>query len=277
MTKRIAQTLSIEQAEAKAIAVLKSKGHTTRPNMNTYAAYNEPVEISCSECGDTFTMKFNNICERGRECSCFKAKKKIAVREQRKQREEQKKAERLANKKPVVSKSPQQRWIDNNYEERLKEKVPNLIPYPDTFIHKDIPMNMRCTICDSDVPKRVGDALKGNNCRNCFGVGFRSDRDAVIYILGIYDEEELIAYKVGITNKTANDRCEAINNNTNLNAKVLQNYTGNGKYIQTLESYILSLIPTGYLDKDVFTDGYTETFSPEHLDRVMAVLSEEFE
>ncbi|EMQ1182339.1 hypothetical protein [Klebsiella quasipneumoniae] len=260
MTTRISNILTKEQAEQKAITKLESNNHSMRPDMSTYTAYNSVVDVYCNGCGLRVSMKFSNLCDRGRRCNCTPSRAKPIEAKEKKERE---------------LKSLHDRWNDNEYMNRVTDVCPNLIPIPQTFIGRTEPMRMFCTLCNTIVDKRVSDALRGMNCRKCFGVGFNSSKKATLYILKILMDDYTIAYKVGITNKTAQERCKYINNSTELNAQVLYEYTDDGDLIQQYESIIKASLPKGgYISKELMRDGHTETFRPGLLGAVVAQMYE---
>lgn len=279
MTKRIANRLSVEQAENKIVGVLISKGHTMRPVMSTYIDYNSPVLIQCPLCKDSRSPKVTQICMRGAECKCFKEKKKQAFKviqlERKRIRKEEVEKARVEREK--LKPTPRERWERNNYTERLKQKTPNLIPDISTFTGSKIPMKMFCTECNQIVDKRVHDALRGMNCKYCYGVGFTKERIANLYILKVYldsDKKVALGYKLGITNKEPKERCDYINKNTDLFCEVIYSIESNGEHIAKVERKILNAIPTGFCSKVVMCDGYTETFSGVYLNEVIHLLFE---
>lgn len=274
MTKRIANKLSIEQAKAKATNVLIHKGHSMRPDMNTYIAYNSPITVRCNLCGDERIINFDNLCFRGCECKCFKEQKK-----------KQNKLKQLINnvRKKIQNNTEKfnnkinyrQKWDGNNYGDKIREATPNLIPFIDTFIDGYTPMKMYCLHCNKVIDKRVGDAIRGFNCNNCYGVGFKKERKAILYILKIYldsDKDVHLGYKVGITNKTAKERCNAINKKSQLHCEVIYEYESDGSKIAEIEKLLLKNIPTGFIDKCIFEDGSTETFNTIYLMPIVELL-----
>lgn len=254
MTKRISNKLTLKEAEDKALSTLISKSHTMRPDMSTYTAYNDVVDMFCTGCNTRISMRFANVCERGKRCTCTPSRAKPKV---------------ITEPKERVVKPLHDRWIDNDYINRVQDVCPNLIPLPQTFTETKVPMRMYCTLCNTIVDKRVSDALRGMNCGNCFGVGFRKDREATLYVLKLMHEDVLIGYKFGITNKTAAARCKAINKHSELQCKVIYSYTSDGDRIFNLEKELKSTIPRNYIDKSLMDDGSTETFSPRYINDVI--------
>ncbi|HDS8977232.1 TPA: hypothetical protein QHR34_004075 [Raoultella ornithinolytica] len=257
MTKRISNKLTLKEAQDKLMKVLKSKGHCTKPDMSTYTAYNNPIRMYCTSCGLDKTIKYNNAIDRG--CICICARNSIKA--------EKKRIKDLSKIKVV--KPLHDRWIENDYINRVQDVCPNLIPLPQTFTNRAVPMRMYCTLCNTIVDKRVGDALRGNNCGNCFGVGFRKDREATLYVLKLMYEDVHIGYKFGITNKTAAARCKAINKHSELQCRVIYSYTSDGERIFNLEKELKSTIPRNYINKSLMDDGSTETFSPQYINDVI--------
>lgn len=255
MTKRISNKLTNKEAEDKAYKTLHSKKHTVQLDMSTYTAYNDVVRVYCTGCNLDKMVRFNNICVRGCRCECIKVEKPKPI------------------KKKKEPKSSISRWLDNDYNNRIINACTNLISIPQTFIDKDTPMRMYCTQCECIINKRVSDAVKGYNCVNCYGVGFNKDIDGVLYVLKVMDcTGNVLAYKLGITNKTALERCEAINKSTELNCEVIYSYAAIGSRVQAIESLLKKTIKCKYLPKSLMGDGSTETFSPVYVMDVIKLL-----
>lgn len=255
MTKRISNKLTVKEAKDKAYETLHSKKHTVQVDMNTYTAYNDLVRVFCTGCNLDKLMRFSNVCDRGCRCICLKVKKPKPIRKKK-------------EPKPSID-----RWIENDYNNRVINSCSNLISIPQTFIDRETPMRMYCTGCESIIDKRVGDAVRGLNCVNCYGVGFNKKIEGVLYILKIMDSTgNVIAYKLGITNKKAEERCKAINKGTELNCEVIYSYSAIGYKVQAIESLLKKTIECKYLSKSLLNDGSTETFSPVYIMDVIKLL-----
>lgn len=255
--------MNFTKQEQKLLDVLNNKGHTALPDMTTYTAYNEYIRMFCTGCELDKLVRYGNVCNRGCPCECTKAEVK------------RKKEEKKRNKPPRKTKPLCDRWIDNNYNSRIENSCPNLIPIPQTFISKDLPMKMFCNLCEEIIDKRAGDAVSGSNCINCFGVGFNKKIDGTLYVLKIMDSiGNVIAYKIGITNKTAEERCRTINKSTTLHCEVIYSYSAIGSKVQKIESIIKKSIESAYINKELMNDGSTETFNPTHIFHVIHLIFE---
>lgn len=255
MTKRISNKLTNKEAEDKAYKTLHSKKHTVQLDMSTYTATNDLVRVYCNGCNLDKMVRFNNICVRGCKCRCVKVDKPKPIKQQ---------------KEP---KSLMSRWIEGDYNNRIAATCPNLIPIPQSYSNVSDPMRMYCTQCECIIDKRVSDAVKGYNCVNCYGVGFNKDIGGVLYVLKVMDSTgNVLAYKLGITNKTALERCEAINKNTIFNCEVIYSYSAIGSRVQAIESLLKKTIECKYLPKSLMNDGSTETFSPVYVMDVIKLL-----
>ncbi|WP_176202333.1 GIY-YIG nuclease family protein, partial [Salmonella enterica] len=92
---------------------------------------------------------------------------------------------------------------------------------------------------------------------------FNKKIEGTFYVLKIMDSTgNVIAYKIGITNKTAQERCKTINKSTSLQCEVIYSYSSIGSKVQEIESIIKKSITRNYISKELMNDGSTETFSP---------------
>ncbi|MGX1957387.1 hypothetical protein [Serratia liquefaciens] len=251
---------SIKQHEEEMLSVLLSKGTGFRPDMSTFINSSGRIKLRCETCN---TESYRRVCDIkyiGAVCKCNKIKPV-------------KKTKLPAQNKPLLT--SQERWDKNKYAIRIHRSVPNLIPIVGTFTYRDKPMKMCCTLCNKIVIKRVSDALRGTNCGNCFGVGFKSTIPSVLYIMKIECEGVCIGYKIGITNKTAGDRSAWINKTTELTLIPIYSYKSDGKSVRYIESEIKKLIRSGgYISSEIMQDGFTETFSGEYINAVLHKLFE---
>ncbi|EOU9592091.1 hypothetical protein ACOJEA_004791 [Klebsiella aerogenes] len=249
--------LTKEQVKNRLTAKLIETGSTYIPVLDSFTKALEKMNFECTQCNKVISRRYIDVANVGMlsKCECQKKPRKAYV------------------KKGRVIIPPRERWEANNYTVRIHNVAPNLIPIVSTYTIHDKPMKMKCTLCNKTIDKRIGDALKGHNCRNCFGVGFDSNSTASFYILRIDNDAGCIGYKLGITNKKAIERCKWINKSTELNAKVIYEYRSDGKTIQDLERKLKALIPsTGYIPIELMGDGHTETFSGEHIGSVLIEL-----
>ncbi|HFG9009088.1 TPA: hypothetical protein ACGI0P_000001, partial [Salmonella enterica] len=246
----------------------KNKGHTAQPDMTTYTAYSEDIRMYCTGCGLDKLVRFGNVCDRGCPCECSKA-------EAKRKKEEENKNQIEIERDKRKSKRTIKTWVDKDYINRVQDACPNLIPIPQTYTYSHEIMRMYCTLCDEVIDKRPNDAARGFNCYNCFGTAFNKKIEGTFYVLKIMDSTgNVIAYKIGITNKTAQERCKTINKSTSLQCEVIYSYSSIGSKVQEIESIIKKSITRNYISKELMNDGSTETFSPAQIFPVIHLLFE---
>lgn len=57
-----------------------------------------------------------------------------------------------------------------------------------------------------DFEQMPSNHIRGNGCPNCAGYGFNPDKPAILYYLRITTNDGQVLYKVGVTNRTVNER-----------------------------------------------------------------------
>ncbi|HCB1444855.1 hypothetical protein [Serratia marcescens] len=253
--------ITIEEAEQNLKDKLIAVGSTLVPDMNTFTFAQNKMQFNCTRGHNPVLGRYCDVVYKGKKCKeCSNEDKPVLVKP-------------IKIKKVRTMLTPHDRWNRNHYSERINNSCPNLIPDIDTFTTRSDVMKMHCTLCNTDILKRPGDVISGMNCGNCFGVGFNKAKKANLYILKIEHEGKCIAYKVGITNKSAIQRCNWINKSTSLVLTPLYEYSSAGDNIKYIESELKKLIPAGgYIPRDVMKDGFTETFSGNHISAVLHLL-----
>ncbi|WGM49412.1 endonuclease [Escherichia phage vB_Ec-M-J] len=124
-----------------------------------------------------------------------------------------------------------------------------------------------CTECNFDKYINYSRVKCGTlNC-NCIRP---IPEESKLYILGIYEQNILIKYKVGISTKIDKSRLISIRSKTNFIVEELYYFTGNTEVIKSVEYNILNLLKnSSKLSKDYFGDGYTETFDLQDINLVI--------
>lgn len=144
-----------------------------------------------------------------------------------------------------------------------------------TYVNSTTKIDITCPkghLC-SITPKNF---KKGRRCPTCATYGFDPSREACFYIQQVNDGAEIIAYKYGITCRTPEARMNQqsrVNKFTHSLIYSLNN--ANGQKVLELENYIKrSNLPSCYLPKEMFPDGFTETIPPYSLDNLIAMVNE---
>lgn len=73
------------------------------------------------------------------------------------------------------------------------------------YINNHTKVNIVC-ITHGDFEQISADHLNGHGCPSCAKYGFQPDQSAYLYYLKITTEDNQILYKIGITNRTVNER-----------------------------------------------------------------------
>lgn len=105
-----------------------------------------------------------------------------------------------------------------------------------------------------------------------FVSGFDNHKPAFLYIQEICLNGALVAYKVGKTNRAVEDRIKQQKlKSIYEHIEMCSTFSQSGSEVSDLETKIKNIIPMSYLSKEDMEDGYTETFSPKYLDKVLSL------
>lgn len=74
------------------------------------------------------------------------------------------------------------------------------------YITSSIKVKIICNKCNSVFKMRPSDHLLGAGCPSCAKRGFDQTKSAILYYLKITTDKGLILYKIGITNRSVNER-----------------------------------------------------------------------
>lgn len=110
--------------------------------------------------------------------------------------------------------------------------------------------------------QRASDHLAGASCPSCAKYGFQPNKSAILYYLKITTEDNRILYKIGITNRTVNERF----NLTDLNKIeiVKQKLYENGKDALDWETKLKRMYKEyQYKGPDILSSGNTELFTED--------------
>lgn len=104
----------------------------------------------------------------------------------------------------------------------------------------------------------------GHGCPSCGEFSFKPYKKAFFYVQEISDKnDELISYKIGITNRTPKQRLSQQTALNNFKQKVIFSFSTSGYNALMLEKHILDKLEHRHLSKVEFPDGYTETIRPD--------------
>ena len=133
----------------------------------------------------------------------------------------------------------------------------DIYDYSDTvYIRRDEPVNINCPT-HGVFTQLAGCHLQGRGCSDCADYGFQPNKSAILYYLSINDGE---AYKIGITNRTVEER---FNNSDLANIQVLHIVSyAVGSEARAEEQRILSKYQQyKYTGPALLKDGNTELFN----------------
>lgn len=110
----------------------------------------------------------------------------------------------------------------------------------------------------------------GHACQKCSKAGYDKTIPGFLYVQTLKSGDDIVAYKFGITNKDPEERMKKQSYHTLLEQELHYSLRDeDGEKIQQIEAYVKKHMKISYLDKEVFTDGYTETIDPQHLHQLM--------
>ncbi|MGG8134867.1 hypothetical protein PGO54_12315 [Klebsiella aerogenes] len=227
-------------------------GSSLRHIPNTYTHFNDWTKCKCIKCGKEKNVYYSQAYNSRVSCKCS----------------------RKPRAKTIDILTPLDIWNKKGYGNKLIQSVPNLIPIVKTFSgYRSDNMDFYCNAGNHISNKSLCNTLKGADCNECFGKGFNTKANAVIYVLKIYVDGIHIGYKIGITNKTSRQRVKHITKSTELTFDIIYEYESDGLTIQSIERDILNTLPVrGYISKDMMDDGSTETFNPIYLPLVVSMI-----
>ena len=156
--------------------------------------------------------------------------------------------------------------IDEAYSsitEKIREYSNTLHMDKTSYKGTQQPARFFCTECNFNkyVPySRVKCGVLNCNCVR------EVPNECKLYIIGIYEDNILIKYKVGISTRFDQTRIISIRSKTNFIVDELYYFTGNTEVVKNIEYNIISLLKnSSKLPKMIFGDGYTETFDVEDI------------
>lgn len=127
------------------------------------------------------------------------------------------------------------------------------------YITATTPVEHGCKICNSIWKARPTDILKGKGCPKCASRGFDSCKPAITYFIS-FIHDEIVYYKVGITNKSTEERLR-LNWKSNSVEILWEFYFKEGKNAAIAEKRILDLYDRFKINTGALSSGNTETFT----------------
>jgi hypothetical protein len=116
-----------------------------------------------------------------------------------------------------------------------------------------------------------GTHLRGSGCRDCGEGGYKTSERGYLYVL----VDGINLTKVGITNKTPEERCRYIARDSNRPFKILKSYVfEDGEIPALVEGCILKELRTSYKCPDYKFSGYTESFEYVNLPALLNRIEE---
>lgn len=106
----------------------------------------------------------------------------------------------------VYKRSNEQKYSNKEYTALANKKHKNMYDYSKVNYNgafKKVVIN--CKI-HGDFIQTARDHLRGSGCPSCAEYGFDKNKPAILYYLKITTEDNNILYKIGITNRTVNER-----------------------------------------------------------------------
>lgn len=117
-----------------------------------------------------------------------------------------------------------------------------------------------------------------NGCKVCNKSpgGYNTNNPGILYIHQVTCNNEIIAYKFGITNNNNNSRLRSQNRKSRSDISVVgyKKYKGSGTAILALEQRIKSTMQTKFLLKEHLQDGYTETIPPDKVSELIQLIED---
>lgn len=159
---------------------------------------------------------------------------------------------------------------------RFPENANNFIYDKVVYVGDNKPVSIGCRLCGEYFTQTPTKHYQGHGCNLHAGSngGFKVDRQGYLYITK-WQSPFGDFIKVGITSVGSENRASK-QKVAGYSFDVVFEHKADGSFIMELESFILKTYEDSrrYLDKNVFPDGYTETFNPELLDEIVSSAKE---
>lgn len=110
-------------------------------------------------------------------------------------------------------------------------------------------------------------------CPNCATFGFNPTQPAVFYVNAIVKDDNIVAYKYGITSQDLKDRLKQIVSKSEYKIVNVYQFKEIGSVVQEIELLVKTLVKSNYLTKDQIKSGFTETVRPDQIIIISQILN----
>lgn len=156
---------------------------------------------------------------------------------------------------------PSQEQIDFKVNKILKGKG-ILLSTGDWYKTNRSKFDYLCLSCETESSMNYHDLCRGSFCRNCCKTGYSTDKPGRIYLVRRFNDNGVEFLKFGITNLKSKERINRQKSKCGLCYEILLDfYFKDGKIPLDIEDNIKSTFKTGFIDRSIFPDGFTETLS----------------
>ena len=131
-------------------------------------------------------------------------------------------------------------------------------------------LQLDCFCCGTKFITRYGNFMYGKGCSNCNESGFKKNKPGYVYIQRITGK--INAGKIGITNKTPQERLKQHKRLSKLNHEIIFScYIEDGNRVWEIEKMIKTILKDKmrFVPRELMPDGYTETFPIELLTPIL--------
>jgi uncharacterized C2H2 Zn-finger protein len=120
--------------------------------------------------------------------------------------------------------------------------------------------------------------FNGNGCPSCAEYGFNKSKGAYFYLQNLYQADDLIGLKYGITNRDPKARMYQQNAKSVLRHNLVSSlYSDDGSKIyefeKSIHNHFKELGINSFISKEIMPDGYTETVAVNYRDYILTEIS----
>lgn len=198
----------------------------------------EKFNVICGVCNHVWQVDFNYFCNRNRGCPCCAGQKRYTDEE-------------YIFRINSIGEYKKFRFYSKTSEDKLRQT---------SYVR------LSCICCENIWESLLTNILSGKySCPNCARLGFNPLRISHLYLLKISRDDEIIAYKYGITNnfKRRLENLRIYNKDLQISLVGMWGYS-DGLICRKHENN-LSVRFSKYLSKQDMPDGYTETINPSEV------------
>ena len=140
------------------------------------------------------------------------------------------------------------------------------------YVNQNTNVTITCNGCGKDNAQQPNNHIQGKGCKYCASRGFSSIKPCYIYVMkltGLCEE----FYKVGVTSSLRRRKNDF--NGPWFEVDIIYSHLlDTGAEAKFLEGIVKSEIPCKYISKELFPDGYTETFEDIYLADAFNIIGE---